>query len=242
MDALTHSTSEADAEFGVAGIVGETADTAASTWSGTAAPTFYQRAGKRLLDIVLGTALLIVFLPIMAAATLAVLATSGWPVWHSGERVGRGGRPFRIWKIRTMVRDADEVMARWRENHPYLYAHYERGFKFENDPRATKSGRFLRKASLDELPQLWNVIRGDMSLVGPRPVCGMELRNYGDYAEMFLSVSPGLTGRWQVNGRNRITYPERSWIELAYCRSVTLSGDLAILLRTLAVPLRFDGF
>lgn len=242
MGAMTQRTLEADTEIAVAGIGGETAEAIASSWPRAAALTFYQRVGKRLLDIVLGIVLLIVFLPLMAVAALAMLATSGWPALYSAERVGKHGRPFRIRKIRTMVRDADEVLNRWREKHPQLYAHYEREFKFENDPRVTTLGRFLRRSSLDELPQLWNVIRGEMSLVGPRPVCRTELRNYGDYSRVFLSVAPGMTGNWQVNGRTRIAYPQRSRVELAYCRSVTLFGDLAILLRTLAAPFRFDGF
>lgn len=203
--------------------------------------TFYQRRGKRLLDVILGTVLLVGLLPLMAAIALAVLVTSGWPVLHWGERIGKNRQAIRVWKFRTMIRDADKVLQHWKATDVELAAKYDRDFKLRDDPRVTSLGRFLRKSSLDELPQLWNVIHGDMSLVGPRPVVEKELCKYGEHAGTFLSVRPGITGRWQVNGRNAVTYPERIWVELAYCYSATLPGDLKILVQTLRTPFRRNG-
>jgi exopolysaccharide production protein ExoY len=205
------------------------------------APTFYQRRLKRLLDVALGTVLLIALLPFMASIALVLLLVSGWPVFYGAERMGRQGRPFRMWKFRTMKRNASEALQEWEATHPELVTEYERNFKLKDDPRVTALGRFLRKSSLDELPQLWNVMRGEMSMVGPRPVVAKELASYGEDAGRFLSVRPGITGRWQVDGRNSVTYPDRVWVELAYCRSVTLPGDLAILARTLLTLIRHNG-
>ena len=241
MEALRPQMSGTEAEVDVESIDRVLARAAPILRYRSAAPTFYQRRGKRLLDITLGALLLVAFLPIIAALALAVYVTSGWPVLYGSERVGKNGRLFRVWKFRTMVRDADEVLDGWKAAHPELAAEYGKDFKLREDPRVTALGRVLRKSSLDELPQLWNVIRGEMSLVGPRPVVVEELSRYGDHAEMFLSVPPGITGRWQLNGRNDLSYPDRIWVELAYCRSVTCLGDLMILARTLLVPFRYGG-
>jgi lipopolysaccharide/colanic/teichoic acid biosynthesis glycosyltransferase len=140
-----------------------------------------------------------------------------------------------------MVKDADAILERWRMKEPPLAAEFNEKFKLDNDPRVTKLGRFLRKSSIDELPQLWNVIRGDMSLVGPRPITPEELAKYGHHAATLLSYRPGLTGRWQTDGRGQMMYPERMWAELKYCRSANLSGDVRVLLKTLIVPFRYNG-
>ena len=146
-----------------------------------------------------------------------------------------------MWKIRTMVRTADSAMQRWVETHPELAEEYRHDFKLKDDPRVTRLGRFLRRSSIDELPQLWNVFCGQMSLVGPRPIVWDELRYYGSAAEEFLTARPGVTGAWQVNGRNRISYPARAALELDYSRSIRFSSDLRLLVKTVAVPTRFDG-
>ena len=141
-----------------------------------------------------------------------------------------------------MVRDADKALAEWREANPDFEADYLHTFKLSNDPRVLPVGRFLRCASIDELPQLWNVVRGDMSLVGPRPIVDDELQeNYGDHAPRFLSSRPGVTGVWQVVGRNSVVYPERAFLELSYARSITLTGDVRLLLRTAKAVCRFTG-
>lgn len=232
---------ETTGEASVATIYAESAQASRILPSHTPVRTFYGRRGKRLLDVALGALLFVALLPVTAVVVLAVLLMSGWPALYSAERVGKGGRSFRVWKFRTMVRGADKVLQRWMETDPDLAAEYERGFKVEDDPRVTALGRFLRRSSLDELPQLWNVIKGDMSLVGPRPIVEAEIAKYGDQAGVLLSVRPGLTGRWQVNGRNHVKYPDRMWVELDYCRSVDLLGDMAILVRTLTAPLRYNG-
>lgn len=203
--------------------------------------TFFRRYGKRAMDIILAVPLLLLVSPIIGIAAIAVLVTSGWPVFYGADRQGKGGRQLRMWKLRTMVRDADEILARWRETEPALAAKFEEEFKLEDDPRVTKLGRFLRKSSLDELPQLWNVIRGDMSLIGPRPITEEELAKYGQYAETLLSYRPGLTGSWQTNGRSQTTYPARMWTELEYCQTASFRRDVVILLKTLAVPFRYNG-
>lgn len=159
---------------------------------------------------------------------------------YASERVGCDGRPFRMRKFRTMVRDADRLLQTWRELRPDLAAEYDETFKVRNDPRVTWLGRLLRKTSLDELPQLWNVLRGEMSLVGPRPVPKHELEDkYGAMSEHVFSVPPGMTGVWQVNGRSDIDYSERVRYDADYAASVSALLDLRILLQTLpAVVLR----
>ena len=146
-----------------------------------------------------------------------------------------------MWKLRTMRRDADKILPEWLKQNPNLADEFARGFKLKDDPRITLVGRFLRRSSLDEVPQLWNVIRGDMSLVGPRPIILDELSNYGSHGAELLAVRPGITGEWQVTGRNEIEYPERIAVELASTRKSSLAHDVLILLRTLAAPLRFNG-
>jgi lipopolysaccharide/colanic/teichoic acid biosynthesis glycosyltransferase len=241
MTALRQQTVEARSEVDVAHIQGAVVRALPVPAYRISAPTFYQRRGKRLLDITLGTTFFIALLPFMAAIALVVLLVSGWPILYGAERIGRNGNQFRMWKLRTMKRNSREALKEWQTTHPELAAEYEKNFKLRDDPRVTAVGRFLRKSSLDELPQLWNVIRGEMSLVGPRPVVERELANYREDAGGFLSVRPGITGRWQVDGRNTVTYPDRVRVELAYCRSVTLSGDVAILARTLFTIIRHNG-
>ena len=202
---------------------------------------FYARFGKRALDILLVVPLLIVLSPVIVLAALAVVLTSGWPAFYAAERVGQGGRVFRMWKIRTMRKDAESILEEWLQD-PELGAEYRRSYKVARDSRITWIGRLLRKSSLDELPQLVNVIRGEMSLVGHRPVVEEELElHYGEDASVLLSVRPGITGLWQVGGRNGVGYPTRSTVELAYVDSSSLAGDLSILVRTLLIPLRFNG-
>ena len=138
-----------------------------------------------------------------------------------------------------MISDADRVIERWRETRPDLADEYGKNFKVKDDPRITPLGRLLRKTSLDELPQLWNVVRGDMSLVGPRPVPGKEMEDqYGAMTGQVLSVRPGMTGLWQINGRSRTTYEERVRMDLTYAQDLSLLGDVKVLLKTNAAVFR----
>jgi exopolysaccharide production protein ExoY len=232
MDVLTQSTLEADAEFGVAGNVGETAEAIPSSRPGTAAPTFYQRTGKRLLDVFLGTVLFIVFLPIMAVAALAVLVLSGRPICYRDRRLGRYGRPFGMLKFRTMARNADAVLSEFLRTNPSLMDEYRKSLKLRHDPRRTRVGTILRKLSIDELPQLWHVITGEMSLVGPRPYAVGEIGLLSGRPEI-LMLTPAVTGPWQVRGRNGLPSKTRIALDAQYVSDITLAGDLRYLVATL---------
>jgi exopolysaccharide production protein ExoY len=205
-------------------------------WRYPARPTgFYRRAGKRWLDLLLGATLLVVLLPVMALVAAAVLVSSGRPVLFCSWRVGRNGAPIKIWKFRTMVRDAGRVLQQWQVTRPDLAAAYQDKCKLSNDPRVTLLGRVLRKSSLDELPQLWSVLRGDMSLVGPRPVPQHELEEkYGPLSEQAFAVTPGLTGLWQVRGRSATGYADRVRLDCEYAAGGDLMLDLRII--ALTVP------
>jgi lipopolysaccharide/colanic/teichoic acid biosynthesis glycosyltransferase len=201
---------------------------------------FYRRYGKRILDVVVATALLAVVVPLMALVALAVLVTSGWPVFYRSPRAGLDGRPFQMWKFRTMVRDADAVGEAWLETHPALAAEMEANWKVRRDPRITPLGAFLRRSSLDELPQFVNVLRGEMSIVGPRPYLSREALD-PMLAPSITAVRPGITGPFQVRGRNSLPPIERQKLESTYWRSVSLRGDLAYMLQTVRPLIRLDG-
>ena len=202
-----------------------------------APPSLYEQAGKRAFDFVVSLLLLLLFAPLIVVLMVTVAVTSGFPVFYSGVRMGKDGRTFRIWKLRTMVPDAESLIERWKQKGTQEGIVYLQSYKLRRDPRVTRLGRILRKTSLDELPQLWNVLRGDMSLVGPRPIVEAELEKYGDDATAFLSVRPGITGLWQVRGRNDIDYPARADVELEYIRRFSWRLDAAVLLRTVPVLL-----
>ena len=199
------------------------------------------RALKRAFDLVLGTIALIIVSPVMVAIALAVKLTSPGPVIFSHRRIGMGGKEFLCHKFRTMVVNAEEVLKKLLDEDPEARAEWERDFKLKNDPRVTGVGRFLRKTSLDELPQIFNVIKGDMSLVGPRPVVKAELEKFGSYASDYLLVRPGITGLWQVSGRNDIDYDERVQLESRYIRNWSLWLDITLLFRTIPAVLKRDG-
>lgn len=184
---------------------------------------------RRLLEIVLATALLILTSPLIALLGLLVVVDGGWPAFFGHDRVGRNARPFRCWKLRTMRPGTACALAADSE----MWAAYVADdFKIRHgeDPRITRIGRLLRATYLDELPQLWNVLRGDMSLIGPRPVVSAELAWYGPLCDEFLSVRPGISGPWQLT--DHMPYPERVYVELAYIRARSWSLDLEIVLRT----------
>ncbi|HEY8173622.1 MAG TPA: sugar transferase [Dehalococcoidia bacterium] len=201
---------------------------------------FYATRGKRALDVAICAMLLVLLLPLIAAVALAVLLTSGWPIFFGSARVGRGGATFRMWKFRTMVRDAEAELARWEHTRPELAGEIASSWKVARDPRVTALGRFLRRSSLDELPQFVNVLRGDMSLVGPRPYLPRETLDAA-LAESILAVRPGITGPFQVCGRNDLAPRSRMEIEAAYAPEITPLRDAAYLLRTVKPLLTLDG-
>jgi exopolysaccharide production protein ExoY len=199
-----------------------------------------REAVKRVLDLIGAIVLGVVFMPLML--TIAVLLRSeGGPIIFRHRRVGRDGAVFECLKFRSMVPDADRVLRDVLERQPELKAEWIQDHKLRNDPRVTAVGRFLRRTSLDELPQLWNVLRGDMSLVGPRPVVREELMRYGRCASVYLSTRPGVTGLWQVTGRNDTNYRRRVALDVYYVRRQSLLLDLYILLKTTHVVLGGNG-
>lgn len=195
---------------------------------------------KRLFDLVLSVLGLVVLAPVLAVVALAIKLESRGPVLFRQERLGLEGRPFDILKFRTMRPDAEELL---RSDEDLRRDYVRNDFKLppERDPRVTRVGAFLRRWSLDELPQLVNVLRGDMSLVGPRPVVAAEIDHYGEAAPVFLGVKPGVTGHWQVSGRSEVAYPRRAELDLEYIRNWSLGSDLMIILRTIPVLLSREG-
>lgn len=191
----------------------------------------YARWGKRVFDIALGLLLLPLLLPIVLILCALVSLDGGLPVFGH-RRIGKDGREFRCWKIRSMVVDAQERLQKHLAENPEAAAEWQRNFKLENDPRITPIGRFLRKSSLDELPQLFNVFRGEMSFVGPRPVVRDELVRYGLHQRLYLSMRPGVTGLWQVSGRNDVSYDQRIAMDVRYARNVSLAEDARIVAKT----------
>jgi len=185
---------------------------------------------KRALDVLGSALLLLIFSPLIAILAALIKAQDGGPVFHRRRVVGPGGE-FDAFKLRSMKVDADQIL----ERDPALKKEFEVSFKLKNDPRITPLGNFLRKSSLDELPQMWNVLKGEMSLVGPRMITPAELQKFGDAAWIYSSMKPGITGYWQVQGRQDVSYDERIRMELFYVRNWSLSQDLKILIKT---PLR----
>jgi lipopolysaccharide/colanic/teichoic acid biosynthesis glycosyltransferase len=179
--------------------------------------------------------------PLLVAITLLVWHAGGSPIFFGHYRVGRDGRLFRCLKFRTMHVDAEEALARLLAADAAARAEWQRDQKLARDPRITPIGRILRKTSLDELPQLINVLRGDMCFVGPRPVTPAELMRYGSVRWHYVSVTPGITGLWQVSGRNRTTYDQRVALDMQYVETRNLWRDLVILARTVRVVLTGHG-
>jgi lipopolysaccharide/colanic/teichoic acid biosynthesis glycosyltransferase len=195
---------------------------------------------KRLVDVPVATLLLILLAPLMLVIAIMVRATSSGPAVFRQRRLGRVGREFDCFKFRSMRSDAEAVL----RDCPLTFAQYvENDYKLPEDcdPRITTFGRFLRKSSLDELPQLFNVVRGDMSIVGPRPIVPAELAHYGRRADDFLAALPGITGKWQVGGRSKVAYPLRAEIELDYVYRWSPLSDVRILWRTVPAVLSRDG-
>ena len=181
--------------------------------------------------------IILTFLVIM----ILIKLDSRGPVFYRQARIGRFGRKFHVYKFRTMVQNADQILQTYLENSPELKAEWLATHKLKKDPRVTRIGSFLRKSSLDELPQLWNIIIGDMSLVGPRPIVDAEVEKYGRCFDLYIKVRPGLTGLWQVSGRNDTTYERRVELDEYYVLNRSLKLDLQILWKTVFVVLKKDG-
>jgi Undecaprenyl-phosphate galactose phosphotransferase WbaP len=190
------------------------------------------RIVKRLLDLCVVSSVGILLLPLLAVLWLLVRVTSAGSGFYSHRRIGQAGKHFSVWKFRTMVVDADKVLSRYLERYPTMKEEWRLTHKLKNDPRNTAIGKILRKTSLDELPQLWNVLRGDMSLVGPRPIVDPEIKKYGPDFLYYLQVRPGVTGLWQVSGRNETSYEERVALDRFYVRNWSVWLDIYILART----------
>jgi Undecaprenyl-phosphate galactose phosphotransferase WbaP len=199
------------------------------------------RLTKRALDFTAAIIGGILISPLLLYLALAVKASSRGPVLYGHERIGRYGRRFKAWKFRTMFQDAHLVLEQYLEDNPEARAEWDQDHKLRYDPRITRIGRFLRKTSLDELPQLWNVIRGDMSLVGPRPIVTAEIVKYGQYYGFYTMVKPGITGLWQVSGRNNTTYDERVQLDAYYVRNWSPWMDVVLLIKTIRIVLFAKG-
>ncbi|WP_245867069.1 sugar transferase [Oceaniglobus roseus] len=208
--------------------------------TGTAPEGWYAAHGKRLADIVFVLFCAPLILGVVAVCALALWIEGGQPFYRQ-QRLGRDGRSFSILKLRTMVRDADACLQRHLERDPALALEWAISQKLKRDPRITRVGALLRATSLDEMPQFWNVLTGDMSIVGPRPMMPGQLALYGDTAAYF-ALRPGITGFWQVSARNQSHFSFRSEIDAQYRRHMSLACDLGVMLRTVGVMLRRTGY
>lgn len=188
-----------------------------------------------------GAAVLLVLLAPVMLVLMALVRRDGGPAFYGQVRIGQNRKAFRCWKFRSMHINSKQLLDEILANDPAAREEYARDFKLKNDPRVTKIGHILRKTSLDELPQLYNVLCGEMSLVGPRPITEPELMLYGENQPDYLAVKPGMTGLWQVSGRNDISYAQRVALDVDYARNWTLWSDIRILLKTVLVVLNRSG-
>lgn len=200
-------------------------------------PSRVYLVAKRLFDLLLSLVGIVFLLPVFACIALCIKLDDGGPVLHFREIVGKHGKRFYALKFRTMIPNADSYLAK----HPELMQKYKQNMKLAHDPRITRVGRFLRKTSLDELPQLFNVVIGQMSLVGPRIIHPSEYARYGEFGQKRLSVRPGITGLWQISGRQHISYDERVQLDMQYIDSRSFFVDLVILVKTLKVFIVHTG-
>ena len=193
---------------------------------------------KRIIDVVLAVIGLIILLPVFGIIALAIKIESKGTVFFKHTRIGKNGKIIKIYKFRSMVDNAEELIKNFT---PEQMKEYKENYKLSNDPRITKVGKILRRASLDELPQLINIIKGDLSIIGPRPVVEEELKKYGDNARKFLSVTPGLTGYWAANGRSCTSYEHRKEMELFYVDNISFKLDLKIFFKTIETVIKREG-
>jgi Undecaprenyl-phosphate galactose phosphotransferase WbaP len=199
------------------------------------------RIAKRTIDLASATLLTLFLLPLMAIISLLVVVESGFPVFYFQKRLGYGGRTFHMWKFRTMAQNSAALLDHCLASNSELRKEWVECQKLRSDPRITRIGRMLRKTSLDELPQLWNVIKGEMSLVGPRPIVNAEVARYQGAYCVYMKTTPGLTGLWQVSGRNCTTYAERVAYDTYYVRNWSVWMDIYLLAKTVRTVLTGDG-
>ncbi len=195
---------------------------------------------KRAADIALSSAALVLLSPV-SIFIAAILAVQKGPILFAQERVKKGGELFRCYKFRTMKVGADAMLSKILASDPRIKSEWRKSQKLVEDPRITRIGKLLRSSSLDELPQLLNVLKGDMSLVGPRPILWSEMPKYRGFLSYYLSVRPGLTGLWQVSGRNETTYRRRVSLDVAYVKNISVGFDFQILAKTIPVLLKAQG-
>ncbi|WP_226860375.1 undecaprenyl-phosphate galactose phosphotransferase WbaP [Acidithiobacillus thiooxidans] len=196
---------------------------------------------KRIFDLLAASLIIIAVSPVLAYLSWKIKSEDGGKIFFAQERVGHNGKTFRCFKFRSMVHDAEAKLSEYLETNPDIAAEYSRNFKLRNDPRVTRTGRLLRATSLDELPQLFNVLLGQMSLVGPRPLLAREINRYGDGINLYAQVKPGITGLWQVSGRSETTFADRADLDAWYVKNWSLWYDIVILLRTIKVVFSKSG-
>lgn len=193
---------------------------------------------KRTSDVALSSIALVGLLPIFAVIALAIKLESKGPVFFKHTRIGKDGKIIKIYKFRSMVENAEDLIKKFT---PEQMKEYQENYKLSNDPRVTKVGKVLRKTSLDELPQLINILKGDLSIIGPRPVVAEELKKYGTNIKKFLSVTPGLTGYWAANGRSCTSYEQRMQMELFYIDNLSFKLDAKVFFKTIGAVLNRRG-
>ncbi len=193
---------------------------------------------KRFLDFTLSLLGLIILSPVFLIISILIKKESEGPVFFKHKRIGKNGKEIYLYKFRSMVPNAEELIKKFT---PEQMKEFKENFKLENDPRITKVGKWLRKTSLDELPQLINILKGELSIIGPRPVIAEELEKYGNNKEKFLSVTPGLTGYWAANGRSNTTYEQRMQMELYYVDNISFKMDLKVFFKTIISVLKKEG-
>lgn len=193
---------------------------------------------KRIMDVILASMALVILSPVFFIIALAIKLESKGPVFFKHTRIGKDGKIIKLYKFRSMVTNAEELIKSFT---PEQMKEYKENYKLTNDPRITKVGKFLRKTSLDELPQLLNIIKGDLAVIGPRPVVAEELKKYGTNIERFLSVTPGLTGYWAANGRSCTTYEQRMQMELFYIDNMSFKMDAKVFFKTIEAVIKREG-
>ena len=196
------------------------------------------KAIKRVFDIIFSLIGLVLLSPIFLIISIIIKLDSKGPVFFVHSRIGEKGKPIGIYKFRTMVNNAEDLIKKFT---PEQKEEFERSYKLENDPRITKIGNFLRKTSLDELPQILNILKGELSIIGPRPIIQAELEKYEENKEKFLSVKPGLTGYWAANGRSDTSYEERMQMELYYVDNMSFKLDVKIFFKTIFAVIKKEG-
>ena len=202
---------------------------------------FRYRVVKRFVDLALVVVATPIFLPVICIVGVLVVLSSPGPVFYSHRRLRRNGSFFSMWKFRTMCVNSAEVLDEYLAKHPEAQAEWSKSHKLRKDPRITPIGYVLRRYSIDELPQIWNVVNGTMSLVGPRPIVAAEVEKYGEHFSFYCRVNPGLTGLWQVSGRSTLSYDARVLLDRDYVEHWSLAGDIKILLRTFLSVANKDG-